>query len=59
MEKISDSRIQVMLTAIELGVDVSDFSFYSITERVMWRELEAELTEFFSKHGATWIALAA
>lgn len=48
-----------MLSAIELGVDSSDFAFYSMTERVLWRELEAELEEFFAKHPSTWVAVAA
>ena len=59
MEKITDSRVQQMLSAIELGVDSSDFAFYSMTERVLWRELEAELEEFFAKHPSTWVAVAA
>jgi hypothetical protein len=59
MEKINDSRVQAMFSAIELGVDASDFSFYSMTERVLWRELETEREEFFSKHGPTWVAEAA
>lgn len=48
-----------MLSAIELGVDSSDFAFYSITERVLWRELKEELEEFFSKNPPTWVAVAA
>ena len=45
-----------MLNAIELGVDSTDFAFYSMTERVLWRELEEELHEFFAKVGPTWLA---
>lgn len=45
-----------MMCAIELGVDSSDFSFYSMAERALWRELEAEMEEFFTKHGPTWVA---
>ena len=59
MEKITDSRVEDMLCAIELGVDSTDFAFYSMTERVLWRELRDELDDFFAKHGPTWVAEAA
>jgi len=59
MKKITDSRVQQMLSAIELGVDSSDFAFYSMAERVLWRELEAELEEFFAKNPPRWVAIAA
>ena len=48
-----------MLSAIELGVASGDFAFYSMTERALWRELEEELEEFFSKNPTTWVAVAA
>lgn len=54
-----DSRVKVMMSAIELGVDSSDFAFYSLAERILWRELQEELEEFFAKRGPTWVADAA
>ena len=53
---ISPQRLSIMRTAIELGVDETDFAFRSFDERVAWRELADEHQAFCERDDLVWIA---
>ena len=53
---ISIPRIHAMMTAIELGVDDSDFRFESLAEREMFVQLEAEHNARVDKDDCCWLA---
>ncbi len=53
---ISIERVHAMLTAIELGVDDSDFRFESLNEREMWVQLEQEHEARIDKDDSAWVA---
>lgn len=53
---ISVERVNAMQTAIELGVDDSDFRFESIVEAHVWVELVAEQEARIDKDDSMWLA---
>lgn len=53
---ISETRVDRIERAIELGVDKEDFAFASGSERVLWDEVVNEFEDRLAKHGPTWLA---
>ena len=53
---ITPQRLTAMRTAIELGVDESDFSFSSLAERAAWQELVHEHDNFCDRDDLVWVA---
>ncbi len=53
---ISVERVQAMQTAIELGVDDSDFRFESLVEPLVWVELVVEHEARIDKDDSIWLA---
>lgn len=53
---ISIERMNALQTAIELGVDDSDFRFQSHVERELWCELAAEHEARTDKDDSVWLA---
>lgn len=53
---ISTQRITAMRTAIELGVDETDFAFRNPFERAAWQELLHEFDAFADRDDVLWIA---
>lgn len=53
---ISLTRVDAMHTAIELGVDDSDFRFESFAERELWVELCLEHEARVDKDDSIWLA---
>jgi len=53
---ISITRVQAMQTAIELGVDDSDFRFESLIERELWVDLTVEHEARIDKDDSIWLA---
>ena len=55
---ISIERMNALQTAIELGVDDSDFRFQSHIERELWVELAAEHEARADKNDSVWLAVS-
>ena len=53
---ITPQRLTAMRTAIELGVDESDFSFSCLAERAAWQELVHEHDNFCDRDDLVWVA---
>ena len=51
---ISSERLAAMRTAIELGVDASDFAFATLDERAAWHDLCAEHADFAERNDLVW-----
>jgi hypothetical protein len=56
MEDISPQRTNSLRTAVELGVDESDFRFQSFAERELWTELVELHETCMAKDDLVWLA---
>lgn len=55
---ISPERLAAMRTAIELGVDPSDYAFATLEERAAWHELLVEYEGFAERDDLVWTVAA-